>query len=85
MADANDDRRNTWIERGAKWGAIVGLLSGHLYVAANTVPSIGFYTGSAFMVFLVSTVLGVLIGGGIGTLIGMTPPADAAPPPDDRA
>ena len=28
---------------------------------------------------------GIVVGGGIGTLIGMTPPADVAPPPDDRA
>ena len=62
MADANEDRKNDWIERGAKWGAIIGLLGGHLYVSANTLPSLGFYTGSAFMVFIVG-VLAVIVAG----------------------
>lgn len=67
MEDAN-------MRRGAKWGFFAGWLIA-MYIIQSDSP-LGFYTGSAALVFIVWMGLGLLAGLTIGWLVSRLPSRD---------
>ncbi len=62
------------IRKGAKWGALAGLMVAQLHIRNNS--PLGFYTGSMMLVFAICIGLGAAIGAGIACISTRSPPDD---------
>jgi hypothetical protein len=54
------------VAKGAKWGAIVGLVIAQIFIHQNS--PLGFYTGNMWLVFATCIGLGTAIGAGFAWL-----------------
>jgi hypothetical protein len=66
------------MKKGAKWGAVAGLIGAQWYLAKNS--PLGFYAGNVLQVFAIWIGLGVGLGVAIGWLSVSAGGADVPPP-----